>query len=103
MVQVADDAVHIPNSCDFSQHNTQDSAIAMLILITVCNAQYGLEAVKLQYVCECTCVATSNTCTHVMHKYNPPKSTEATYVHHNSPFPHTVSPPEVTSSQVVHV
>ena len=41
------------------------------------------------------------------HKHNPHKSTEATYVHHNSPFLHTVLPPgvtvtNVTSSQVVY-
>ena len=41
------------------------------------------------------------------HKQNPHKSTEATYVHHNFPFPHTVPPPgvtvtSVTTSQVVY-
>ena len=45
--------------------------------------------------------------THITHIQNPHKSTEATYVHHNSPFPHTVLPPgvtvtSVTSSQVVY-
>ena len=41
------------------------------------------------------------------HKHNPHKSTEAKYVHHNSPFPDTVLPPgitvtNVTSSRVVY-